>query len=491
MAISVNTILGWIRIANAVRNTVATELMPGGLEDLDGYSIDEIKEAIKGFKTLVIVNNRFSLSPHSTKRLGQLTLWVKDRTRLGLPVEFENGTPQADFTAEIEQAQQRDQIRVERKKNTESLSTMKVDPPLKSSAGWDTWLVSVQAALLVAYGSKGVPLSYVIRENDAPLFEGQNWDELAINAAPHTGLDYESDRKTVHLFFLNNIAEDSDAYAYIQPLLLRNDGRRDIKALEDRYENAATIQARVNLANKTWEMLTYKNERALSFEMFTKKLTKALQYFDNAGRPKHDDDVIDWIWSHVQNSELTQLMSALKVGQSFQVRTSRQILQEIAKEIPNLVKGTNFQPRISQLGQVGFTFEGEAPSSGAHTSDGKLFCGTYAPVRWFHEDMKAFRQEITDIRSNNPEWTGGRRGGNRNGKGGGKSGAFAGGKKQTQPHSKQARRKLAALQKQNADLKRNLSSLKAEAAASEHDALDKHNKAGDAFGGKNSMRDRT
>jgi hypothetical protein len=187
----------------------------------------------------------------------------------------------------------------------------------------------------------------------------------------------------------------------------------------------------VNLANKTWEMLTYKNERALSFEMFTKKLTKALQYFDNAGRPKHDDDVIDWIWSHVQNSKLTQLISGLKVGQSFQVRTSRQILQEIAKEIPNLVKGTNFQPRISQIGQVGFTFEGEAPSSGAHTSDGKLFCGTYLPNRWFHNDMKAFRQEITGIRSNNLEWTGGWRGGNRNGKGGGKGGAFGtGGKKQ-------------------------------------------------------------
>jgi hypothetical protein len=83
-------------------------------------------------------------------------------------------------------------------------------------------------------------------------------------------------------------------------------------------------------------MLVYKNERAMSFEAFSKKLTKALQYFDSARRAKHDGDVIDWIWRHVQCPELSQHLSALKVGQSIHARTSKQILQEIAKEVPNL-----------------------------------------------------------------------------------------------------------------------------------------------------------
>lgn len=273
--------------------------------------------------------------------------------------------------------ERREKICGERKKNAEALSTSKIDPPLKASAGWDQWIVSVKALLLLAYGSKGVPLLYVIRENDVPEVDAdlEDWEEMAIKAAPHIGLDYEADRKTVHLFFLNNIEEDLDAYAYIQPLLLRNDGRRDMKALEDRYENAATIQARVNMANKTWELLTYKNERAMSFEIFCKKLTKALQYFENAGRPKHDDDVIDWIWQHVQNGELSQLVSTLKVAQGMQPRSSRQILQEIAKEVPNLTKSSSFQPRISGVGQSNWTFDGTAPGSGAYTAEGKLFCG--------------------------------------------------------------------------------------------------------------------
>ena len=57
--------------------------------------------------------------------------------------------------------------------------------------------------------------------------------------------------------------------------MIRNNGRLDVKALETRYENEATIQARVNEANKTWELLMYKNERAMTFEDFSKKLTKA------------------------------------------------------------------------------------------------------------------------------------------------------------------------------------------------------------------------
>jgi hypothetical protein len=149
--------------------------------------------------------------------------------------------------------------------------------------------------------------------------------------------------------------------AYIKPLMIRNSGRSDIKALEERYENEATIQAHANAANKTWELLVYKNERSMTFEDFSKKLTKALLNFERAGRAKHDGDVIDWIWSLVQSAELSQLISALKVGQGIHPRTSRQILQEIAKEIPNISKGsTNFQPRISEISQTGFTFEGEA-----------------------------------------------------------------------------------------------------------------------------------
>jgi hypothetical protein len=283
MPIPTDMLLTWSRVANNRRAAVTNELIPGGLGDLSSYTHEEVKEAIKSFRTHTTVAQRFSLSAISTKRIMQLLYWVKDRVRLGQVVEFDDTTDQPQFVMAIEAAEQRDVIRKERKKNAEGLATLKIDPPLKSSAGWESWGDSIKAALTVAYGAKGVPLLYVIRPEAIPTFQGNDWEELAINAAPQIGLDYAADRKTVHLFILNNISEDSDAHAYVQPIILRNDGRRDWTTLNDRYENEATIQARVNHANKTWNMLGYKNERAMTFEAFSKKLTKAIQHFDKAG----------------------------------------------------------------------------------------------------------------------------------------------------------------------------------------------------------------
>jgi hypothetical protein len=112
--------------------------------------------------------------------------------------------------------------------------------------------------LTVAYGEKVVPLLYVICEDEASTYPvGTTWEELAIAATPLGGLKYDADRQTVHLFILNNVAEYSDAEAYIYPLTLigRNNGQLDMMALSDCYENDATIQARVNQANKTWDVL--------------------------------------------------------------------------------------------------------------------------------------------------------------------------------------------------------------------------------------------
>jgi hypothetical protein len=97
------------------------------------------------------------------KRLLQLTLWVKDQRRLDVVTEFRNGVTQADFVEEIEAAQQREKIRKERQKSAEGLASVRIEPSLKCSAGWEALMVSVETALTLANGSKGVvPLSYVI-----------------------------------------------------------------------------------------------------------------------------------------------------------------------------------------------------------------------------------------------------------------------------------------------------------------------------------------
>jgi hypothetical protein len=192
MAITVNALLGWCRAPANTRVAVIAALMPGGIIELADFSVDEIQEATKSFSRLPV--DAFVLSPHTTKRLVQLTLWAKDKARLYEVPMFPNATTQVSFASQINETQRQDSIRTERKKTGEALSSVRIDPPLKSSAGWEGWMVAVEAALTLAYGSKGVPLSYVIRENEAPQPNGHaTWELKAIHAAPLTGLDYEAD----------------------------------------------------------------------------------------------------------------------------------------------------------------------------------------------------------------------------------------------------------------------------------------------------------
>jgi hypothetical protein len=110
MAIATATLLEWSRVAQARRAQLITELFPGGLADLNEYTADDIKDAAKNFRSHPTTNQRFNVSAISTKRLVQLTLWVKDRIRLGQVVEFDDTTTQAIFVATIEESQQHDKI---------------------------------------------------------------------------------------------------------------------------------------------------------------------------------------------------------------------------------------------------------------------------------------------------------------------------------------------------------------------------------------------
>jgi hypothetical protein len=69
-------------------------------------------------------------------------------------------------------------------------------------------------------GAKGIALSYVIQENNAPnLEEQETWEERVSLAVPLSGNAYAQDRLTVHNIILRNIADGSDAFTYVKPHL--------------------------------------------------------------------------------------------------------------------------------------------------------------------------------------------------------------------------------------------------------------------------------
>ena len=79
-------------------------------------------------------------------------------------------------------------------------------------------MVELERNLKIIVGSQDIPLTYVIRENDAPDHTDHNtWEEEAVLAVPLTRTLYKQDNFIVHNIILRNIADTSDAFIYVKP----------------------------------------------------------------------------------------------------------------------------------------------------------------------------------------------------------------------------------------------------------------------------------
>eukprot|EP00980_Cylindrotheca_fusiformis_P012085 scaffold2915_cov53-Cylindrotheca_fusiformis.AAC.1 len=140
-------------------------------------------------------------------------------------------------------------------------------------------------------GVDGIPLSYVIRENNAPEFdENINFDEAVIKAAK-------------------------------------------LEGLRDRFANEATKQVLINEAKATLATLRYKSEKSFSFEKFSAKLKKAYDDLEANGRKVHNGDIVDGLWAKIQDGDLQTFIDALQIDYAKTPVDYKEILQSIATKV--------------------------------------------------------------------------------------------------------------------------------------------------------------
>ena len=135
----------------------------------------------------------------------------------------------------------------------------------------------------------------------------------------------------------------------------------------------------------------------MSFELFSSKIQEAVDDLGDCGRVPHDGDIVDKIWKKILNPELSAYVEALKVQYGQNPRSFREILLDIATQVPNLKK-VAFRRNVSEVvSGSGFTRGGECPMDGVYTAEGKLFIGTYPGSRWFDEDVKPYHLSLIHI----------------------------------------------------------------------------------------------
>ena len=142
---------------------------------------------------------------------------------------------------------------------------------------------------------KGVPPVYVIREDDDPKFDPNlTWEKSLFE-----GPEHNIDRKNAHQIILRNFTEDSDAHSCVKLLINKENGRIGIKALNNQHNNLDMQQERINATNKTLDTVVHRNEREMSFELFSVKTKKIVDALEECSRAPNDGEIVDRTWKKI------------------------------------------------------------------------------------------------------------------------------------------------------------------------------------------------
>ena len=151
----------------------------------------------------------------------------------------------------------------------------------------------------------------------------------------------------------------------------------------------------VSEAKRTIETIHYRNERAMMFETFFGKLVKAVNELEKRGRGMHNAYIVENNWQRSSNAELSQYINALKVQFQHQSCNYREVLQDIASQVPSI--GVDTLQKASEVSVQG-TDSGGALDQGVYDSNGLLFYGTYPEKKCFSASVKPHWEDICRAR---------------------------------------------------------------------------------------------
>jgi hypothetical protein len=404
------------------------------------------------------------------QKLKAVIHWAKDRHRIGLDVEIHVGDNVVEahyqFLRELSASSSRAAIR---EADADSRSTRAKDASpgkLKDEKNWDEWEQSLYTMLNILHGVNGVPLCYVIREEEHK--EGDIYPAFVDQCTARAkleGPEFEADTRTVHQI-LQSLTVGENAAIWLKDLAKKNDGRKDMAALRSHYRGAGNQSRRINQAKRLHETLHYKNERAMKFSDFISKAKQMFNIYEDCKETQPESAKLRFLWQKVDNQELQPAIEAMRaqLGQNASAWTFVTACDHLASQIP--ADGTTRAKfTTSALDRGG----GNGDATSKIMRDGKIHTGQYTKTEWWdvlsQEDRDRVMAERKKTRSQHT------------------------GKKNAKSKPKGQDRKVKALEKKVKHFERKLSSLQRstgateDSSASSDSSVDGDN-AGNAFGGR-------
>jgi hypothetical protein len=164
----------------------------------------------------------------------------------------------ASFETVLDIASYRADVRKVEKDRSDTVSKAADSGKFKNERKWPEWEPSFVNYLLTLPGVEGIPLSYVVREQETPEpgTEYGSFNEQAVACAPLVGPTFQADSCKVHQL-LKSFLQTETAEQWIQPLARRQSGR-NMKALRSHCSGEGNTTRRIADAERARDSLHYK-----------------------------------------------------------------------------------------------------------------------------------------------------------------------------------------------------------------------------------------
>jgi hypothetical protein len=232
-------------------------------------------------------------------------------------------------------------------------------------------------------GVTGVPLVYVIRRDETPP-EGEvyaSFDEECIAKAPLSGPAFDADARSVYLI-IQPLVLGENAAQWIHPsdkTKNKKNGRVDFLKLQAHYQGEGNSSRRIHEAEKLWNTLHYKNERALSFTTFLSKAQSMLNIYFRNDEPKPMAAQVRWLLDKVQDPTLIPTISSLTIDVEKDPHHRIWDFTKCANHIQSQIRKKSSTEHVKNVSGVN-----AKTSSGRNGiyKDGEVFTGTYSYDEW-------------------------------------------------------------------------------------------------------------
>ena len=303
--------------------------------------------------------------------------WVGDFYRISQTPTIE-GLSETTFKDALRVAESRFSIRKSMSESA-TIASKAADPgPLKSEKMWKEWEEKFSNYLRCLLGADGVPLVYVIRENDAPDHTTNHPDFVSktIACAPLHGEFFDADKLSVFNLIVS-FTTGHPSGDWIKSTLSQLNGRVSMKALRSHFAGAGNATRNIAEADRLKESLHYKGERALAFETFLTQMQKMFNIYEKEGEAINEAEKVRLLFKKVQHNQLSDAISALRAQQTLgTVLTYSQCANHLSarvSELPEYIIKNRNVAGVTQGGGGGNGARDEG--KGIYNADGSIKTG--------------------------------------------------------------------------------------------------------------------